>query len=141
MGTPADPLGEPGPDQYCWDVGENYAPGPSKLYLTIEFLNIEKGDLWTPAAGEPLNGRYTIERYIPPPPDTWSVTTPDYEVIAMFLFNSIAIQLTGLLGGVHFYHNYAPRCTLDKIPNLLTDPELESFVNGTCQIFVPGVNI
>lgn len=65
MGTPIPDPDETEQCALCWGHDGPLGHLPSPVFLNVTVAGIEKGPLWTPGHGEPMNGDYILEHLYP----------------------------------------------------------------------------
>ena len=129
MGTPA-PIENPG-DQcsLCWGPNKTYPGTATPLYITVEFAGIEKGPIWVAAAGEPLNGRYTVEQVIGGPCEWFFFEAGVVYLEVGYAFTKLRSQISNTAGYVQFIGLSVDDCG-KECSNFGTG----WFIGGTCKV-------
>lgn len=140
MGTPIPPppvilpIPPGNPCSVCWGIGKEFGSGstPIKIFVTIE--GVEKGPLWLPVFGEPLNGDFLLEQTDLFPCRYEYPAIGSLRVEVRFLFDRTIVSAFSDTGFLCFTGDPMNICQ-----TLFPNQETLEFKNGTFLITIPEI--
>jgi len=140
MGTPAPQNSPDGISHFCWTLGYNFNPAPTKQLILVEFSGIEKTADWSPGDGAIQNSIFTLKQTAINPNQVWYSTDTALWIAYNITALLSAIEMYKTFDVFQFYASVANLCEYE-FENEITENGINSFHKGTAKIWIEGFNL
>lgn len=118
----------------CWGVGKPFGDGDTPSTITATFSGINEADDWVPANGPGIDGEFILTQ-VGGQPCLFRFLDADYLIECTFFAAMTIISVIWQTIITPFVGITNEPCDI-----WLYNDQVNAFVDGTCQIAIPGVD-